>query len=183
MRYLTLLFIFIMLQGCAGPQIVEHHFEQDKILHMSQLHEVNDNANIDEYVFYLNKGDTIPLNLQLTSEIIGIVEDHVNIELKRKLYFRIERTENTSQAELDKFLATTPEQMTEFQADHFAEILKKIKFFIIADGTSWALLIDKKAVKKILGLKGGSLSAGMAFSSEKGLWFLVSVKMHKENDL
>lgn len=182
MRLITLVFIVTLLTGCAGPQIVVRHFKEDNILHMSRIHEVKGNTAISNYVFYLNQGDTVPLKLKSKSSVIEFAENQIGLKVKKKLYFRIEKAENASQADLDRILTITPEQMADADPKEFRDILKTIDFFISADGSSWALLTDKEAVKKVLGLKGGEFSAGMALSSNEGLWFMLSVKMHELQD-
>ncbi len=179
MRILVIFLIFFGLFGCASPQIVEQHFEQEKILHMSCAHEVKDSNTISNYVFYLNQGDTVPIKLQIKSNLIDFVENQVDLVLKKKLYFRLEIAENTSREDLEKILTITPEQMSEADPREFRDLLEKFRLFVSGNGTSWALLTDKKGVKQILGLKGGELSLGMGLNRGEGMWFLFSLKMHE----
>ena len=50
---------------------------------------MKDIENISSYVFYLNKGDKIPLKMTLNSELLDIANEEINLILKQKVYFRL----------------------------------------------------------------------------------------------
>lgn len=179
MRVLTILLIVIGLMGCAKPQIIEKQFAPDKIIHMSKSHLLKDAANLDQFVFYLNEGDTLPLKLKAKSDLIGFSQEQVDVVIKKKIFFRMEKGEDVTQADLEKIFAMTPDQITEMTPKQMEDLTKKIQLFISLNGTSWATLTDSKTVKEILGIERGEFSFGMAISGDEGLWFLFSLKMHE----
>lgn len=181
MRFIMVAIICIGLSACAKPQIVEQKFSPEKTLHMSRINEVTDHTNLNQYVFYLNKGETVPLKLQMDCSLIDFEKPQVNLVLKKNIFFRIEMAENTSKADLEKILNMTPEKMATLKPSEMKTLLEKVKIFISQDGITWAFLMDNEGVKQVLGLEGGEFSLGMALSDTEGMWFLFSLIMHERD--
>lgn len=157
-KLFTGLIVMAVLIGCAKPKIINQRFDSEKIIHSSQIKNID---NISDYVVYLDKGDTIPLKISLHSEILDVEEDVINLVLKKKIYFR----------------SNVPDALKSDKASSMSEAeknkhLKKLKFFISPDAVRWALITDSKAieaVKQVFGIKGGSWSAGLGITNEKGV--------------
>jgi hypothetical protein len=48
--------------------------------------------------------------------------------------------------------------------------------YISKDATEWAPVGDIKAIKKVFGSKGGTISFGMGMSKKEGIWSYLNVK-------
>lgn len=178
MRYFAMLNIFIALAGCATPQIIEKPYGPEQILHISQYRALKALTDINQHVFYLNPGDTIPLKLEIKGEVIHLDRSQVDLNVKQKLFFRIELSENITQDDVDKILALIPERLSGMTPEEKEDLFKDIMIFISLDGIRWAPFSDSAAIQAVLGIEGGAANFGMAISQTEGLWSLLSLELH-----
>jgi hypothetical protein len=87
--FVILAFISVIF-GCASPSIIVQNFEAEQIVHSSQIKTID---NITDYVFFLDKGDKLPLKFVLESDILSTSDEEINLVLKQKFYFRLKMPE------------------------------------------------------------------------------------------
>jgi hypothetical protein len=181
MRIATITLILIMgLSGCTGTKVVQKQFASEKILHINQIGSIEDSLTIDQYVFYLDKGDKVPLKLNLKSNLVRFAEEEVGVILQKKVYFRVEFAAGITQEELEDILKITADTMSEMKTDDFKKLIEKIQLFVSTDGGTWALITDQKGVKEVLGVEGGTIGLGCAISKEEGVGLFFSLVVREK---
>lgn len=187
MRTLIICVLSIMFTGCAGGKIIQRQFAPAYMVHNNQVGEVvatrSLNAkDINNYILYLNKGDSFPLELIIDSEIIGIQPQTVNIVARQKLYFMMKVPEDMTNKELEELEEKVRHgKLSEMSTLEQMEMMRKYKLYASNDGATWAPLSNMKAVKKVFGIKRGNFSFGMGVDSETGLWSKMEINtMHSD---
>ena len=155
MRYKFILLITTVLAACATSNIVVQEFNAENIIHYSQMENTDDISN---YAIYLDKGDTIKINMTLDSELAELANEETYLVLKQKIYFRIILPQGVDY----KNIATMSEENKK-------NSLRNIMIFLSANAKNWAPYTDIRAVKQLFGLQGGSFSVGMGVTKEEGL--------------
>ena len=163
--FFSILMMMIIIVGCAKPSIIFQEFKTERIIHYSQMKDIE---NISNYVVYLNKGDIIPLKMTLDSEILDIANEEINLILKQKVYFRLRIPEGIN-AENNSAMSEEEKQ----------RIIKNIKIYLSSDAKMWALYTDIKAVEQAFGIKGGSVSFGMGITKEDGIRIFLNAKTNR----
>jgi len=85
-KLFTILIMFSIVLGCANQRIIRQEYKPEQKIHYSQMKTID---NISNYVFYLDEGDIIPLQLSLDSELVDIDDWKCDLILKQKVYFRL----------------------------------------------------------------------------------------------
>jgi hypothetical protein len=164
-RLFGALLVTAITVGCAGPSVVLRDFGPEKTIHYSQLKDV---GNLSDYAVYLDEGDTIPVRLNLDSDLFDLSTQEVGLVLKKRLYFRVKVPEGVDL-----------ENASEMSERDKQKLLKQIKVYLSLDGKTWAPYTDMKAVNRVLGLKGGSFSVGMGMTKEEGVQIFINVKINR----
>ncbi len=108
-------------------------------------------------IFYADKGDKFPLILSLDTDIVDFDRKKINLVLKKKLYIMFKFSKSL-----------TEEQFAKLKLKQQGQVIVKGIYFSL-DAKNWASIIDLKAVKEILGIKGGYFFFGFSISTKKGL--------------
>ena len=164
-RFFIIVLMITIISGCAKPSIVLQDFENEQMIHHSQIKNTDYLAN---YFVYLNKGDIVPLKMTLDSELLDIANEEINLILKQKVYFRVIIPEGIN--------ADDKSAMSEKDKQEF---IKNIMIFVSPDAKRWAQYIDIKAVEQLFGIKGGSISFGMGITKEEGLTMSLNAKINR----
>jgi len=159
-KFLYIFAIIPLVAACANNGIVYQSYENEKIIHYSQMENFED---ISDYVIYLNKGDTILVKMSLDSNLAEIADEETNLVLKQKIYFRLILPEGVDLENLST--------MNEAGKN---DLLKNIMIYLSSDANKWAPYTDINTVKQVLGIKGGSISVGMGASKEEGIKIMLS---------
>jgi len=164
-KFYTIVAMFSLIIGCANQRIIHQEYKPEQKIHCSQIENIE---NLSNYVIYLNKGDKIPLKVTLDSEVIEIDNEEINLVLKQRVYFRLKIPEGIN---AENILAMSEENKQ--------KIFKNFMIYLSLDAKSWAPYTDIKAVKKIFGIQGGSVSFGMGITKQEGLRIFLNVKTTK----
>ena len=154
-----------MVVGCANQRIIHQEYKPEQKIHYSQMETIE---NISNYVFYLDEGDTIPLQLTLDSELVDIAEWKCDLILKQKVYFRLKIPEGMQDI--------NTLQMSENEKLMF---LRNIMIYLSSDAEKWVPYTDISAAGKAFGIKGGSISFGMGISEQNAIDIFLNVKTNK----
>jgi hypothetical protein len=168
-----------VISGCAGQKIVTRPFEPQRIIHFSQLKDWDETKSLNNYVLYLNEGDTFPLAISMDTDFMAIKQDRIDIVAKQKLYFMIEMPENLSTEDLAKLYKLDAQSFSDMSADQKKALLKDFRLYLSKDALHWAPLYSPGAVKKVLGFKTGMVSLGMMASTTDGLGASLNLKTIK----
>ena len=174
-----LLIAAAILSGCAGHRILTKPFDPQRIMHFSELKNWDETKSLNNYVIYMNAGDTFPLTLSMNTDFMAIKQDRIDIVAKQKLYFMIEMPENLSVEELAKIYKLDAQSFSDMSADQQKAFFQDFRLFLSKDSLHWAPLYSPKAVKEVLGFKGGMVSLGMMASTTDGLGASLNVKTVK----
>jgi len=164
-RFFTILMLMIIAVGCTKQSNVLQDFRDEPRIHCSQIGNIK---NISNYVIYLNKGDKIPLTIKLDSEVIEIDNGEISVILKQKVYFRLRIPEGINSEHIKK---ASEENRQKF--------FRNFMIYLSLDAKNWAPYTDIKAVKKMFGIQGGSVSFGMGITKEDGLSIFLNAKTTK----
>jgi len=93
---------------------------------------------------------------------------YFNLILKQKVYFRLRIPEGIN-VENKSALSEEDKQI----------FFKNFMIYLSSDAKSWAPYTDIKAVKKVFGIQGGSVSFGMGITKQDGLSIYLNVKTTK----
>jgi hypothetical protein len=161
MKKILMLVLLVAFSGCASLSgTVVKNYDADKILHYSKISEIT--GDIDNYAFYIDKGDKIPVLLNVETGFAKAT-DKVELISSSKLYFRMN-------------IPAGIEKMDEKDRN---KALKDIKFYISKDAVNWVPYTNLRAVKKMLGIEKGSVSYGASITKEEGLKLNIDIKAGK----
>ena len=152
--------------GCANQRIIYQEYKPEQKIHYNQMKTIEDISN---YVFYLNEGDKIPLQLALDSELVDIDDWKCELILKQKVYFRLKMPEGLQ--DINKL------PMSENEKQMF---LKNILIYLSPDAEEWIHYTDISATAKAFGIKGGSISFGMGISKQDAINIFLNVKTNRK---
>ena len=154
-----LLIIIVLFAGCSAlrPSVVRE-FDADHTVHYSRLADIKDDK-INDYAVYLEKGDKLPVVVNIRSGIADANGEKINLTVNRRLYFRV-------------FI---PEKMDKMSDAQKQAAVKKIKVYTSLDNIHWAPSNDIKAIKETLGINKGSITFGAGITKEAGVNMEVSI--------
>jgi hypothetical protein len=161
-KIISILILLITIFGCTKQSIIVQDFTTEQIIHCSQMKNIE---NISGSVFYLNKGDIIPLKVTLDSEVVDIVNEEIDVILNQKVYFRIGIPEDIE-----------AENNLKMSEENTKDVFKFIMIYLSLDAKSWVPYTDIKAVKTVFGIQGGSVSFGMGLTKEEGVRIFLNAK-------
>lgn len=159
----------VAISGCAGPGVLTKPSEPQKMIHASELQHWDESRSLNNFIIYLNKGDSFPLKISMDTDFMAFKQDQVEIVAKQKLYFMIEMPENLSPEELARLKKMDTQSFSEMSAEQKKEFFKKYKLYLSKDALHWAPLNRPKTLRQVMGYKYGTLSLGMMASTTEGL--------------
>jgi hypothetical protein len=155
----------VILFSCAGNRKLIKEINRKKPVHLAGNYqpEKNNRGGYD-YIFYLDKGDKIPYEINIDTAYLDLSEKKVHLVLKKKLYFFIR----------------TPVKISEIGRSKISDeeknkLFSKIIIYISPDGKKWASLKERSSIKKVFGIKGGTLSVGIGSSKDTGIKGILSI--------
>ena len=163
--FFTILITIFIIVGCTKQSIILQDLRTEQSIHCSQIKNIE---NISNYVIYLNKGDKIPLKMTLDSDVIEIDNEEISVILKQKVYFRVKIPEGI-----------TAENLSAMSEENKEIFFTNFMIYISLDAKNWALYTDIKAVKRVFGIQGGSVSFGMGLTKQDGLRIFLNAKTNK----
>ena len=176
MNKFTILILFLLIAGCAGTNIITKEFRPENTIHCSKLDKPGSISALNDYAVYLDKGDRFPLELSFDTDIIGIADKKIDMEAKQKLFFMLKMPENLSKDELSVLENLSKKKISEMSESDKRKFFANFMLYISKDATEWAPVSDIKAIKKVFGSKGGTISFGMGMSKKEGVWSYLNVK-------
>lgn len=176
MKKLTILTLFLLIAGCAGTNIITKEFRPENTIHYSKLDKLGGISALNNYAVYLDKGDRFPLELSFDTDIIGIADKKIDMEAKQKLFFMLKMPENLSKEELAELENLSKEKISEMSESDKRKFFANYMLYISRDATKWAPVSDIKAIKKVFGSKGGTISFGVGISEKEGIRSYFDVK-------
>jgi hypothetical protein len=176
MKTLTILTLFLLIAGCAETNIISKEFRPENTIHYSQLDKLGGISALNSYAVYLDKGDKFPLELSFDTDIIGIADKKIDVEAKQKLYFMLKMPENLSKKELAELENLSKEKISEMSESDKKKFFANYMLYISRDATEWAPVSDIKAIKKVFGIKGGTISFGVGISEKESIRSYLDVR-------
>ena len=176
MKKLTILTLFLLIAGCAGTNIIKKEFRPENTVHYSRLDKLESIPALNTYAIYLDKGDRFPLEFSLDTDMIEIADRKIDIVAKQKLFFMLKIPEKLSKEELSGLEDLSKEKISEMSESDKRKFFANFMLYISKDAAEWAPVSDIKAIKKVFGSKGGTISFGMGMSKKEGIWSYLNVK-------
>ncbi|HOS98734.1 MAG TPA: hypothetical protein PLR71_09795 [Deltaproteobacteria bacterium] len=180
MKRLCGIALLFCVAGCAGTQVVTKDFQPDRIIHYPAFLSLGEDAQLDSYAVYLDRGDTFPLELSLKSDIIGFQEKNVNIVVKERVYFTMEFPADWPREKLDRLRNLDREALTSMSESERQDLLKDLKIYVSRDGMHWAAYNDLDTIKELFGIRGGTISLGMGMGNKDGIWSNLDIEVMKQ---
>ena len=171
--------LMIILAGCAGNRILTKPYSPEKMIHYSQLKGWDEAKSLNNYIVYINPGETIPLKISMETDFMDFKQDRIDIVVKEKLYFMIKMPENLSAEELSRLKKLTARSFSEMSDAQKAAFFKEYMIYVSKDSVHWAPLYGSKAYREILGFKAGMVSFGIMASTTEGLGAILDIKTVK----
>jgi hypothetical protein len=163
------------MTGCAAPGVMTKSFEPDSFMHFTEVKKWDETKNMNNQVFYVNQGETLPLSLSIDSDFMAVKQDHIDLVAKEKLYFLVKMPRDISIAELKRLNTMDAQKLNEMDTAQ----RKAYMIYVSRNGAQWAPLNNGKALKKVLGFGSGRLGFGMLFSTTKGVGASLNLKTAK----
>jgi hypothetical protein len=176
MKKFAILILILVIAGCAGTNIISKEFGPENTIHYSRLDKLKSIPTLNNYAVYLDKGDRFPLELSFDTDFIGIADRKINIVAKQKLFFMLKIPENLSKVELAELETLSKEKLSEMSESDRRKFSANFMLYISKDAKEWAPVSDLKAIKKVFGSKGGTISFGMGMSKKEGIWSCLVIK-------
>ncbi len=171
-----MLILLVLVSGCGGNNIVVKKFEPSHIRHVRELEKLDNIAELKDYAGYLDKGDTFPLKLDIDNNILGVNQRYIDILIKQRLYFMMKLPENPTKEELAKLEKLDFENMSKSEQEYF---FSRYMLYVGTDAEHWAPMYDGRALKRVLGIKGGTFSLGFGMDKKEGVKSVLTVKTQK----
>jgi hypothetical protein len=168
-RLLIFASMFILLAGCAGRKMLVKSFDQQRLLHYSQLTHLDKAESLNDYAFFINKGETIPLEIAFDSDFAAFKQEKIDIVAKKKLYFLIKMPRDLSPEQLAALNSVDAKTVSQWSDEERREFLKNYMLYLSTDALHWAPLNNRNAMRKVLRYKAGTISLGMKASTTEGL--------------
>ena len=169
----------ISMTGCAASGVMTKSVEPNHIMHFTEVKTWPEDKNMNNQVFYVNPGETLPLSLSIDSDFMALKQDHIDVIAREKLYFLVKMPADLSIDELKRLNTMDAKKLNEMDDAQRKAFLKDYMIYLSMDGQHWAPLNSGKAIKKVLGFRSGRLSFGMMFSTSKGLGASLDMKTVK----
>jgi len=151
-------------------------FEPEHVIHHSRLKQWDKTENLNDYAVFIDKGETIPLAIELDTDFAAFKQGKIDIVAKKKLYFIIKVPQDLSEAQLAELNSVDAKSVSQWSDEQRRAFLKNYQLYISTDAEHWAPLNNLNAVRKILGYKAGTLSLGMKASTAEGLGASLYIK-------
>lgn len=176
----VLLSVMMIMTGCAGNKQMTKSYTPDHILHYSKLKGMAEDLNLNDYVLYINKGESFPLQISTATDFMEFRQDHIDVVVKQKLYFRVKFPDNLTADQLAELQKLNARGVSEMSEEQRAALLRNIMVYISKDAVHWAPLYGgDKAYREILGFKHGQLSFGLMASKTEGLQASLNIRTVK----
>jgi len=180
MKKAILLLLFLIPAGCGGNGGVVKKFDPAHVVHVSELQKLGDLAEFRNYAGYLDKGDTFPLKLDIDFDLGSVRQNSVDIVMNRKVYFMIEMPENPTREDLE-ILNNLESALISMSDAERMKFFERYMLYLSSDAWRWAPLYDGKALKEVMGLKGGSFALGFGMDPKEGLKSVLTIKTVKQD--
>ncbi|MGD9210552.1 MAG: hypothetical protein PVI90_07240 [Desulfobacteraceae bacterium] len=177
MRTLTVVLTIFLFLGCAKSHMIQQTFTPQQIIHIENLKKIEDVEQVDNSVFYLEKGDIIPLKVSLDSQWIMLKQTQVELIIQQKVYFRILLPKNMTNEKLEKLKSLDADAIEQLSEAEKKELFNGMMLHISRDAENWAPISHPDTLKDALGIEGGTISFGAGFSEEEGFWTNLVLKV------
>lgn len=171
--------VICILSSCGGRGVIVKHPNPDKMMHFSELAAVGENQNLNNYVLYVNEGDSIPLKISMDTEFMAFKEDKIHFLAKQKLYFMIKMPESLTEEEIQRLNSLKAENFAEMSKAERNALFEKYMLYISKDAKEWAPLYGSRAYREVLGFSKGTVSLGLMAGKENGLGGSLEVQTIK----
>ena len=166
----------VAVAGCTGHKVQVQTYPPENIIHVDQLRMRSDMQRLNTLVFYVDKGDTIPLALSMDSEIIAFKQEQIDLVAKQRLYFRVCVPDHLSENELSELGQIDARTLNHWSEKRRSEFLKKYTLYISKDAVRWAPFSSISALREVLGYNEGRVAFSMAAGLDHGVGASLSVK-------
>ena len=169
----------VSMAGCAAPGVLTKPSDPNRIMHFTEVKKWDETKNMNNQVFYVNQGETLPLSLSMDSDFMALKQDHVDVVAKEKLYFMVKMPGDLSIDELKRLNTMDAQRLNEMDDAQRKAILKDYMIYLSKDAVRWAPMNSAKALKEVLGFSSGRVSFGMMFSTSMGVGASLDLKTVK----
>ena len=178
MKKSVLMLLLILTAGCGGNNIVVREFDSAHVLHCRELQKIDKITDLKNYAGYLDKGDIVPMELNIDNDIIGVRQKSIDLVIKQKLYFMAKIPENPSKEELAK-LENFDKSMASMSKAEQSEFFERYMLYVSVDAVHWAPVYDGKALKYVSGIKRGTFFFGVGADKKDGVKSVLTVKTER----
>ncbi len=169
MKNAVIIVCILALAGCAGSGIATKRFEPDHVIPSREYQKLEFNADLNNYAAYVDKGEAIPLDVSLNSSVLEIAQSRLDLVAKQRIYFWIKMAEGLSASEWEELRNLDMKKISAMSESEKRSLFSKIMVYVSRDAANWAPLYDLKAMKEVLGVKGGTLSFGVMMEKKEGI--------------
>lgn len=178
-QYLIAAILTLTFMGCAGNKVQVKPYSAEDTIHYKQLNSYDVGRNLNNHVFYVNKGETIPLKLSMETDFMDFKQDQIDIVIKQKLFFMIEMPENLSTDELAKLNNLDARSFSQMSKKQRSDFLENYMIYVSKDAVHWAPLFGSRAYRKVFGYKAGLLSFAILANTTDGLEASLDIRTVK----
>ena len=165
--------------GCTGTRVQTRQYSPEEVVHYSRLKNGDEAGTPNGRVFYVDRGETIPLKISMETDFMGFKQDRIDIIARQKLYFRIEIAGDISADQMKSLKRLDARALSGMTGPQRAELLKYYTIYVSKDALQWAPLEDRKACREVLGFKGGLLSFVIQPNGDGGFEASLDIKTTK----
>jgi hypothetical protein len=185
MKRLALVLLLVLTAGCSGNGIVVREYDPAHLLHLSEPRELKDIGDLKRYAGYLEKGDTVPLRINLDTDLIGINQKSIDFVFKQKLFFMVKTPDDPTKEELEILKKMIDLSIDDLERSKLmeesltAKFIERYMLYVSKDAVHWAPINDGKALKQVLEVKGGSFSFGFGMDDKVAVRSVLTLKTQK----
>ncbi len=168
MKTAMLVLASLLLAGCGSTGLVVKQVAGDRLIPMREVGSIKNVQDLDHYAAYFDQGERLPLQLDVTTDIVETQEKKIDLVFKKRVYFRVERSQELSAAQFADLQKQWAERDT-LSDSQKAEFAKQFMLFVSLDGKQWAALNNPGALRQVLNIGGGNIAFGFGVDDKTGI--------------
>lgn len=158
----------LLLAGCGGTGLVVKQVADADMIPMRDVGTIKNVQELDRYAAYYDQGEHLPLQLDVTTDIIETQEKKIDLVFKKRVYFRVERSQNLSDAQFVDLQKQWADRST-LSDSQKAEFAKQFMLYVSLDGKQWAAVNNPEALRQVLKIGGGNIAFGFGVDGKTGI--------------
>lgn len=149
--FLIVFSLFLFVSCGETSSVIIKQVSHDQMIYYKDVTSLTEGLdNSDEYVIFLKKGDSIPLQVTLENDFVAVEDKDVTLIAKKNIYFMIRNLEIDSSSKKYKITANS-------------------RIYVSFDALQWSPVYDLDGFKQIAKIEDESVSFGFSVGQDRAI--------------